>query len=723
MKRRDFIKSSVAIGGLSLLPFEFYGCASEGGDFLYTPKEYDIFYKYKAPGKIYRFDMQKLSTLFPDMTPHKHWILKTVVCIFQGLVNRIEPRLYLKNSPSDVDWLSIYQKNGYALSYNDLSDFEQLLKEFCPLLNGYIVIDPVMPDTINVAQTWGSLENWMVVTPEMVPLVEKYGLKQKEDLRGRWQGRVDIYEWAFENLFARCSKHVIGDCCIDYPHHPSEASFQIRDFLVANKAFTVDLSASLSQRKEYKLLDKIYDNLEFPSGVWGWHDSRDRERWAVDRAARKNAYTICAYGGSNYSVHGGVRPKKSAYPKQKPSTRKNMRAEKNKVYIAWMMSDGDALWVMNRLQLGNWGPEKKRSFPVTWGFLPLLADLAPALYLHYINEMNDNDYMVAGPSGAGYTYPFMYDDPRQYLRYSKFYMQKCGLEIVHHTNWNDYTNWQDVDLPDFNQLLYEELDNCIGYVRGMGESAFEQHYNFGDKPYVFCGEGMHRGDKDDVDTIKSFIDANPNRPLFIFSLNNIATKVERMKKVVDSLDEYDIEYVRLDDFMYLINDAYQRGLITEDLYPNRKGNEQILIKEAPASWQNTRAAIKKLEPIIKAPNEKKALVELNSDEANLARGQQITDEDKSDILAFALCESMFGMAKDVFNLQGVYVNLRKETIEKMITMYKDWPGIESLSQLMKMWEEWEERTFNWQEVVRIGKNFLKVVKEADRLFSSNLKAG
>ncbi len=718
MKRRDFIKSSVAIGGLSLLPFEFYGCASETGDFLYTPKEYDIFFKYKIPGKIYRYDMQKLTALFPDVSPHEHWVLKSVVCIFQGLVNRIEPRLYLRNSPSEVDWLGIYKKNGYPLNVTDVSDFEQILKEFCPLLNGYIVTDPEMPDMMNVAQTWGSLENWMVVTPQMIPLVEQFGLKQKEDLRGRWQGRVDIYEWAFENLFSRCSKHVFGDCCVDFPHHPSEGSFQIRDFLVANKAFTVDLSAAYRQRREYKLLDKIYDNLEFPSGIWGWHNSRDHEHWAVDRAARKSAYTICAVGSPNFSVHGGVRPQKSALPKQKPSTRKNLVAEKNKIYIAWMMTDGDALWVMANQQMGNWGEDKRRKFPMTWGFLPLVADLAPAMYLYYINEMNDNDYMIAGPSGAGYTYPFMYTDPRQFLRYTKFYMQKTGLEIVNITNWNDYTNWQEVDLPDFNPLLFEELDNCIGYVRGMGESAFEPHYNFGDKPYVFCGEGLHRSDKDDVDTIKSFIEANPNRPLFIFSLINIGIKMERIQKVVESLDMYDIEYVRLDDFMHLIKNAYKQGLITEDLYPNRKGNEQILVKEAPAAWQNTRAAIKRLEPIINALSEKKALVALNSDETNLAQGQLITDEDKSDILAFSLCESMFGMAKNVLNLQGVYVNLRKESIKKMTTMYKDWPGINSLNQLMKMWDEWDQRTFAWPEVVRIGKDFLKVSRETDRLFNS-----
>jgi hypothetical protein len=716
MKRRDFIKSSAAIGGLSMLPFEFYGCASGTSDFLYTPKEYDIFFKYKAPGKIYRFNLQNLSTLFADMTSHQHWVLKSVLSIFQGLINRIEPRIYLTYSPSEIDWLSIYQKKGYPLNFSDISDFEQLLKEFCPLIDGYIVADPGMPDTMNVAQTWGSLENWMVIIPEMIPLVEKYGLKQKEDLRGRWQGRVEIYEWAFNNLFVDCSRHILGDCCVDYPHHPSEGSFHIRDFLVANKAFTVDLSAALRQRREYKLLDKIYDQLEFPSGVWGWHDSRDHEHWAVDRAARKSAYTICAVGSPNFTLHGGVRPQKSAYPKQKPSTRKNLVAEKNKIYIAWMMTDGDALWVMANQQMGNWGKDKKRNFPMTWGFLPLLADLAPAMYLYYIDEMKENDYMIAGPSGAGYTYPHMYADPRQFLRYTKFYMQKCGLEIVNITNWNDYTNWQEVDLPDFNPILFKELNNCLGYVRGMGESAFEPHYNFGDKPYVFCGEGIHRGDKDDVDTIKSFIEANPNRPLFIFSLINIATKLDRIQKVVESLDMFDIEYVRLDDFMHLIKSAYKQGLITEDLYPNRKGNEQILIKEAPAGWQSTRSSIQTLIPVIEAPSEKKALEEMNAEKAQLALGQKITDEDKADILAFALCENMFRLAKNVLNLQGIYVNVRKESIEKFVEMYGNWAGIDAFKKLINMWQNWDQLSFKWAEIILIGKQFLKIYRQSEELF-------
>jgi hypothetical protein len=404
------------------------------------------------------------------------------------------------------------------------------------------------------------------------------------------------------------------------------------------------------------------------------------------------------------------------YPKQKPSPRKNLVAEKNKTYIAYMMTDGDALWVMDSLQLGLWGAEKRGDFPLSWGFLPLLADIAPAMYLYYIKHMKEDDYMVCGPSGAGYTYTQMYPDPRQFLKYSKFYMQKCGLEIVDITNWNDYTNWQEVDLPWFNPVLFEELDNCIGYVRGMGESAFEPHYNFADKPYIFCGEGIHRGDKDDLDTMKTFIEANPNRPLFIFVLINVAVSIERIKRTIDALEGDDIEFVRLDDFMHLVKSAYKQGFVTEDLYPKREGNEKILEKEAPASWKNTKNRIEKLVPILNADSNKKALEEMNSDAAQLAMGQKITDEDKADILAFALCENMFGLVKNVLNSQGIYVNLRIESIEKFMDLYSDWKGINSLKLLTELWQNWDQLTFDWQEIVQIGKDFLKVYEQSDKLF-------
>ncbi len=713
VNRRDFIKTSALVGGLAALPIQFSGCSTgKPMDFLYTPAKYDIYPKFKTTKKLIRYNTSHLKASFPDADAKTLWMLHPVLTIFQGLINRTEPRIWLDLGSRSADWLTVYKQDGYDIPVEEEPDFTSLIKRFAGELDGYIIFDPNMLHSLNVAQTWGSLENWMVITPDMESLAKESGLELKQDLRGRWPGRVPAYEWAFENLFPRCSKHVIANYCVDYPYG---GAYVDRDFTTAIKAFIMDLSAAVRQRKEYRLMDKIYAQMKTPGGVWGWHDTRDHEHWAVERSSRKGLYTICS-GMQNLSVHGGIKPKDTRIPKQKESPRKDLTAKKGKIYISFLMTDGDSMWVMNSLQRGNWKPEKKHEFPISWGFQPLMADIAPAVYKHYIKTQQPNDYMFCGPAGAGYTYTYLHPDPHAFLRYSKFYMERTSLNIPYITNWNDYTNWQEVDVPSFNPILFKELDNCIGYVRGMGESAFEPNYNFKDKPFIICGEGLHKPDKDDVATIRNFIEANPNRPLFVEVLINISIPMERIRRITTELKEYDIDYVRLDDFMHLIKSAYKQGLITEDLYPNRKGNEKILSREAAEKWNGTKSSIEQLAPILKARTEARGLALMNTKEAGLALGQEITDEDKADVLAFALCKSMFSLVKTVLNYKGIYVNKRVDAVNQFTGMFSSWKGIDGLSDLIHIWQHWDELTFQWGEIVSMGRRLLKVYQQADGLF-------
>ena len=712
VNRRDFIKTSALLGGMSMLPINLSSCKSgPKTDFLYTLPQYDIFHKFKEPKKLVRYNFSNLKTNFSQADDLQLWIIRMILPVFQGLINRKEPRIWLQLWKNSTDWMSIYQQEGINIPVEKETDFKALIKQFASELDGYIIIDPKMLHSINVAQTWGSLENWMIIPPELEDLVKETGLQLKEDLRGRWQGRVEAYQWAYENLLPRCSKHVIGNYCVDYPY---SGNYVDRDFMVSNKAFVMDLSAAVRQRKEYRLMDKIYEHMEQPAGVWGWHDTRDHEHWAVERASRKGIYTLCS-GMPNMSVHGGVKPLDTRFPKQKKSPRNNLTAEKGKIYVAFIMSDGDAFWVMENQQNHNWNKDEKRDFPISWGFQPLTADVAPAVYKYYINTQKDNDYMFCGPAGAGYTYTYQHPDPRKFLQYSKHYMLRTDLNLPYITNWNDYTNWQEVDVPEFNPILFKELDNAIGYVRGMGESPFEPNYNFKDKPYVTCGEGLHIPDKDDVATMRNFIEANPNRPLFIPVIINISVSVDRVRKIVTDLKKYDIDYVRLDDFMYLIKNAYDQGLTTEVLYPNREGNEKILSLEAPAQWEGTMKNIERIAPALKARTEKKALQAMNTKKAGLALGQTITDDDKADVLAFELCKDMFSLVKNVLNFKGIYVNKRIESINEFIKMFPDWDGVDTLPKLVFIWQNWDNLTFKWDDIVSMGRGLYKLSLRADKL--------
>ena len=123
-------------------------------------------------------------------------------------------------------------------------------------------------------------------------------------------------------------------------------------------------------------------------------------------------------------------------------------------------------------------------------------------------------------------------------------------------------------------------------------------------------------------------------------------------------------------------------------------------------------------PIINATTEAEAMQAINSNEAGLAMGQKITVEDRADILTFALCGNMFKLVKDVLNFKGIYVNVKKDSVEKFVDMFGNWKGIESISKLLNMWQNWEQLTFDWQDIVQTGKAFLNVYEQADRLFGN-----
>lgn len=51
-----------------------------------------------------------------------------------------------------------------------------------------------------------------------------------------------------------------------------------------------------------------------------------------------------------------------------------------------------------------WGDPKRGAVPVNWTVSPVLADIGPGLLAYYQETATGNDLLIAGPSGAGYTY-------------------------------------------------------------------------------------------------------------------------------------------------------------------------------------------------------------------------------------------------------------------------------------------------------------------------------
>ena len=135
---------------------------------------------------------------------------------------------------------------------------------------GYVVWDKNVRTSLIVAFTAAGLEKAAVVSEELIPLVEKAGLKPVADFRGQFTGQSDvqIYRWAKEKYWDRCSREYIvwlgGE-------HGDIMKPAVADWGIHNKAFFNDLSAKVTDVEEYRLADSLLSEMKPFSFAFGWH--------------------------------------------------------------------------------------------------------------------------------------------------------------------------------------------------------------------------------------------------------------------------------------------------------------------------------------------------------------------------------------------------------------------------------------------------------------------
>lgn len=146
----------------------------------------------------------------------------------QGLLNRYEAKLFvswrkelghlskLRNEQwvdnAETAWLE-FTAERYGIEYTPLSTIDELLELVKPVTTGYVLSDPLIPETRNLACTIAGLETLIMACPEHIELLDSKGFVCGEDLRGLFWGkpRSEVTRWAWENLFPRCHpKHVLA---------------------------------------------------------------------------------------------------------------------------------------------------------------------------------------------------------------------------------------------------------------------------------------------------------------------------------------------------------------------------------------------------------------------------------------------------------------------------------------------------------------------------------
>lgn len=532
--------------------------------------------------------------------------MRLCAAALQGLVNRNGPQLFLDygmyDDPNarrtnevfmaDDLWFGKYrdllgnqdQRNlayychAHGFQAQPGASLEALILKYRQRLNGCVLWDANLPDTANIALMLAAQEGLLPVESGAADWVEQFGLPIQHDLRGRWQDRVGLYEWAFTHLFSKCKPGMVA--CVE----PGWGRPEFVDYLVQNKIFTYSLSSRSgglgdtqllllafgpawlrellfalrldgplrrlglalmgSRSAEVRLATRIQRTVTaspYPT-IFGWHTKRDNELAFMLHLSANGLRLVPAHLAGNFSFHSQVQPLGLPETNLTPEPELDPQG----TYLTFTLSDGDQLMMMSTGELGNWYSPERGSLPFNWETQPLLVELAPALFEKYARTASSNDCLIAGPSGAGYIIPSLAPDLPAYLEESRRVCQKAGIRV---------TTFYVADPPArvFKQLE-KHSEGLVGYLAGYAL--------LGRTPQTQVGSAMfvanqwptlaHLWDSADdlLSGIRALIDAPGPKPRFIgIHLFAYRTTLADVAKFASSLTDVHVHIVRADTFL------------------------------------------------------------------------------------------------------------------------------------------------------------------------------
>jgi len=231
--------------------------------------------------------------------------------------------------------------------------------------------------------------------------------------------------------------------------NPNAHKAALREYAVALGAAVIWLNPKVAGESE--LLKKFLSTMSPGSSFMGWWPE---EGAGVERASKYGIATIASDWCSNLTVHSGT----SRIINTKPIPPKPVL--KNKIYVAFVLSDGDNLQYTEHLMRKLWNNPDRGTVPIGWTVSPAMLDAMPAALNYYWQTSTSNDNLISGPSGYGYTYPNAWSDEnllKQFVSKTEDYNHRAGLRVI--TIWNTIVGGID---PEVGKIYARQAPSLLG---------------------------------------------------------------------------------------------------------------------------------------------------------------------------------------------------------------------------------------------------------------------
>ncbi|MGO9880205.1 MAG: hypothetical protein ACLPSM_12755 [Acidimicrobiales bacterium] len=502
------------------------------------------------------------------------------VAILQGLVNVRTPdggrAAYLQVPvlpncfPEEVFnlWPDIYSKQlAIGLDNGTVEDLVKLAQERG--VDEYVIWDPSVPATINVATTLAWLRGTAAFGPDAAagPLVQDLSLSL--DLRSfSFKTPADAYQWALDQMAGSAPSTLALVSVGDLPGDPSEGvvNWTVRDYAVGARAFTwsADLRhMTFGGEPGGQLKSAILATVGAGRAtMFGW--SNDESAQTV-LSSRQGLNFVGAdtpgLPAANLSVHNAVRTVAVQRPLPRPP-----RLRKDVVYATVTFTDGDNIGVLIGHHEARWVDPERGKVPVGWSMQGMAPSWTPGIARHYFEAASFNDEMVAWlPFGYPDLQSFV-DGPlwQDYVSAAQLAMTGAGLVVSQ-------------DLPHRNavpselgsglwQLLHGATapdGHFIGYQGPPGLYPIGEPLWINGRPVFPTGGYAPSGPTRSalaVSSIANVAAVNAERPLFVVVGLGNCTSYEDAIATVNAHFEVPVRFVLPSQLVRLQRQAWREGL-------------------------------------------------------------------------------------------------------------------------------------------------------------------
>ncbi|TWI84017.1 GxGYxYP domain-containing protein [Chitinophaga japonensis] len=342
----------------------------------------------------------------------------------KGIVNRTQPRIFSYEGDAFAEgqytWLQ-----SLGLGWSEPADKWDLITKYRSELSGLIVYDPAQIHTVNLATMLARDQHALIAAPTLVSRLTSapYNLPVLLDLRGQFSSKLQVYQTLYNTYWPNLDHRLLIGL------NPDIHKAALREYATALGAAVIWLDPEVPA--ESTLLNNFLSSMPAGANYMGWWPE---EAPGVQRASTYGIATIASDWATNLTVHSGM-PRTVNVKPMPPKP-----ALLNKLYVAFILSDGDNLQYVEHLMRKLWNNPDRGSVPIGWTLSPAMLDAMPGALNYYWQSSTDNDNLISGPSGYGYAYPNSWPSQsslNQFVAKTEDYNQRAGFRVI--TIWNTIT--------------------------------------------------------------------------------------------------------------------------------------------------------------------------------------------------------------------------------------------------------------------------------------------